>query len=92
MPQCLNIFYSDLFHSNDRLHPDNDLHLFASQRDGLSTSPVFLKDSSGVTQVLKSNRLANSPDSFSRQKTERKLKFDFRLSLLCKGRRYGPTN
>ena len=71
MSQSFNKSLPSLFHSNDRLNPDNDLHLLASQCDGLSTSPVFLKDESSVVQVTKSNRLTKSPDSFSSKMSEK---------------------
>ena len=71
MSQNFQISLPSLFHSNDRLKADNDLHLLASQCDGMSTSPVFLKDESSVVQVTKSNRLTKSPDSFSSKMSEK---------------------
>jgi hypothetical protein len=70
VPQSFKISFSRLFHSYDRLNVDNDLHLFASQFYRLATPPVFLKDQSGVTQVLEPDRLANFPDSFSCKMSE----------------------
>ena len=76
MSQSFQISLPSLFHSNDRLNTENDLHLMASQCDGLSTSPVFLKDESSVVQVSQSDRLTKSPDSLARKMSENELQTD----------------